>query len=88
MTREHDTAEAGRHERVLGWTMRIVGFALAGLSLLFLTQDIFQGPNATYFFAISAGLGILTLITSWMPRPHEPELQRSSVADVPSPRRP
>lgn len=85
MAREHDMVEGSRHERVLGWTMRIVGFALAGLSLLFLTQDIFQGPNATYFFAISAGLGILTLITSWMPRPHEPELQRS-VAEA-SPKR-
>lgn len=60
-----------RDDRMLEWTMRTVGFALAALSLVFLTQDIVQGANATYFFSISAGLGIITLIMSWMPQSRE-----------------
>ena len=62
-----DSHEWNRDDRVLLWTMRIVGCSLAMLSLIFLTHDIVQGSTATYFFSISAGLGIVTLITSWLP---------------------
>lgn len=67
MQRVNRSIDWRNEERVLGWTMRIVGFLLAAISLVFLTQDIFHGSSASYFFAISAGLGLITLITSWLP---------------------
>ncbi|HEX7072061.1 MAG TPA: hypothetical protein VF190_14705, partial [Rhodothermales bacterium] len=67
MKRTDGAVESNNNDRVLGWTMRIVGLALAVLSVLLLTQDIVQGSNATYFFSITAGLGVLAAISSWMP---------------------
>lgn len=84
MARTKALAEWNGEDRVLGWTMRIVGFALAVMSLVFLTQDIVQGSNATYFFSISAGLGIITLITSWMPGGREQGFHRSTAAQYAS----
>ncbi len=60
-----------RDDAMLTWTMRIVGFSLAVLSIIFLTRDIVHGANATFFFSISAGLGVITLILSWMPQQRE-----------------
>lgn len=75
MKRTDGAVESNNNDRVLGWTMRIVGLALAVLSVLLLTQDIVQGSNATYFFSITAGLGVLAAISSWMPATQEQPVQ-------------
>ncbi len=69
-----DTARKKKDDSMLTWTMRIVGFALAVMSIVFLTNDIVHGANATLFFSISAGLGVVTLILSWMPQNGEAKL--------------
>jgi hypothetical protein len=71
MKRIDGALESNDNDRVLGWTMRIVGCALALLSVILLTQDIVQGSNATYFFSVTAGLGVLAAISSWMPAAQE-----------------
>lgn len=49
--------------------MRIVGVVLIAVSAFFLTRDIAREGLALWFFGISAGLGGLIFVSSWLPNP-------------------
>lgn len=66
-------------DQVLLWTMRVLGAILTTFSLFLLSQDIFTSAVALWFFGTSAGLGITTTVTSFIP------LTRKRIPLKPSP---
>jgi uncharacterized membrane protein HdeD (DUF308 family) len=72
----------------LRWTMRIIGLVLAVCAIVFLQQDIFTSQVSTWFFGLCAGLGVITLISSWLPGPEKVQLQENPVAQPMPQRRP
>lgn len=79
MKTNHNFQAFNTDEGPLCWTMRIVGLTLTLASVIFLTQEIFTSTAAMLFFGFSAGLGVVTVITSWVPGPDKQTLQESPV---------
>ena len=69
-------------DRRLRRVMRIVGVVLVAISAFFLTRDIFHEGLATWFFGISAGLGGLIFVSSWLPDPRKKPDERGTLHSV------
>ena len=70
-------------DQALRWTMRLIGGLLLLSCAFFMTHEIFQGSSLTWFFRAGAGLGLVTLISSWLPAPKQAQLQEHPVITSP-----
>ncbi len=68
-----------QREDGLIWIMRFMGAVLAAVSAYMLTSDIFYGPLSTGFFGLSAGLGVVLIVTSLLPVQDSKVLQESAL---------
>lgn len=79
METETQVQQAQGQDAALRWTMRVIGLVLSITAVIFLQQDIFTSQISTWFFGICAGLGAITLVTSWLPGPERPRLQENPI---------
>lgn len=62
----------------LRWTMRVIGLLLAAVCTFLFTRDLGQSPQALWLLAAGAGLGLITVLSSWLPvRAPEPDPVRA-----------
>ena len=60
--------------------MRVIGILLATASIVFMQQDIFTGTLSIWFFGTCTGLGVITVISSWLPGPEQVRIPEKAVA--------
>ncbi len=78
MNTKNESAYKSTDDQTLRWSMRLLGIIVALGSIVLLTHDIFQSTMAISFLGASAGVGLITLVASWMPD-HEKESLKESV---------
>ena len=59
--------EAAGTKDMLPWTMRIGGSLVILLSAFLLVKDLNLGIGDDLFCAFSLGLGVFTVVASWLP---------------------
>lgn len=79
MKTKNQLQPAQGQDAALRWTMRIMGLLLSVTGVVFLQQDIFTSQISTWFFGICAGLGAITVVTSWLPGPERTQLQENPI---------